>query len=159
MNPCRCGYIGITDKRCNKAPLCSQEYFKKISGPLLERIDMIVNIPYQNFELFREKDDTSEPSVQIRKRVIKARIRQENELKKLQLRFNSQITLKMFENDISIQTKAKNTLNQAKQKFNLSVRSSLKILRVAKTIADLDHSPEIKEAHLLGAITFKSKSI
>jgi magnesium chelatase family protein len=155
MNPCRCGYLQIPEKNCNIAPLCGKEYSKKISGPLLERIDIITHIPNHNFNLFTDNIDKPESSAQIKARIIKARILQQQNLKEFSLNFNSEISLELFENNIDIALVAKQTLNKAQDKFNLSVRNLLKILRVAKTIADLAASKQISNQHILEALSFK----
>ena len=157
MNPCRCGYLQIPEKNCNIAPLCGKEYSKKISGPLLERIDIIINIPNHDLTLFANDNKlVEESSLQIKKRVMQARNRQKNNLQQFNINFNSEIPLELFENNLKITEQAKDILNQAKDKFHLSIRNLLKILRVAKTIADLDQITEIKEQHMLEAISFKA---
>ena len=160
MNPCRCGYLQIPEKNCNIAPLCGKEYSKKISGPLLERIDIIINIPSHDLTLFANDDKVvEESSLQIKRRIIEARNRQKNNLQQFNINLNSEIPLDLFENNLKITKQAKDILNQTKDKFHLSIRNLLKILRVAKTIADLDKKSEIQEFHMLEAISFKFETV
>jgi len=157
MNPCKCGYLQIPEKRCSKAPICSQEYNKKISGPLLERIDLIINIPYKKASLFNDHKIAEEDSKTIKNRVIEARQRQETSLKALQLKYSSELTLENFENHLKISEIAKQTLQKASDKYQLSLRNNLRILRVAKTISDLDAKPAIDNEHILEALSFKTE--
>lgn len=155
MNPCKCGYIQIKEKRCSKAPICSENYLKKISGPILERIDIIINIPEYKYELFENNKEIGESSEIIKNRVIKARAKQSETLKKLKAKYNSDLEIKDFENKIQISDKAKETLKKANEKFKLSNRNNIKILRVAKSISDLNDSNIIGSKELLEALNYK----
>ena len=156
MNPCKCGYIQIPSKRCNKAPICMEDYMKKISGPMLERIDMVINVPYQKPEIFEANKNDIENSNIIKARVIKARNKQNAFLAQYNCSNNSEIPLKLFEENIKIEEEAKDLLKQAEDKYHLSMRAINKILRVAKTISDLDEIDNlIMKKHILEALNYR----
>ncbi len=155
MNPCKCGYLQIPEKACNKVPLCAKDYMKKISGPLLERIDLICKIPYQKTKLFTSDASAAESSAQIRNRVSAARMLQKDKLANLNLNYNSELSLKNFENNQNITASAKATLENAIERYLLSNRAALRILRVAQTIADLAKSEQLKEEHILEALNYR----
>lgn len=158
MNPCRCGYYQIPSKRCTKAPLCTKDYIKKISGPLMERIDMIINIPDTDLKLFNDDANKEENSNAIRSRVIHARNRQKENLKQFNIDTNSDISLNIFEENIKISVAGKELLKKIKTKYTLSIRNIIKILRVAKTISDMENSDEINEGNILEALGYKKHS-
>ena len=155
MNPCRCGYYQIASKRCDRAPTCTSEYLKKISGPLMERIDMIINIPDSKLELFKDEKTKEENSQTIRERVIKVRNTQKNNLKQFNIDTNSEISLELFENNIKIDNESKQLIKEIKNQFNFSIRNILKILRVSKTISDMEMKDEINKNHILEALSYK----
>ena len=155
MKPCRCGYYQIASKRCDRAPTCTSEYLKKISGPLMERIDMIINIPDSKLELFKDEKTKEENSQTIRERVIKVRNTQKNNLKQFNIDTNSEISLELFENNIKIDNESKQLIKEIKNQFNFSIRNILKILRVSKTISDMEMKDEINKEHILEALSYK----
>ncbi|MFZ8864336.1 MAG: YifB family Mg chelatase-like AAA ATPase [Rickettsiales bacterium] len=155
MNPCKCGYLQVANKRCNKAPICKSEYQKKLSGPLLERIDIIITIPYKKTELFNRNND-EESSKQIKERVLKARKQQENSLIKINKKYSSELSLEDFENNINITNSAKKILQKASDKYQLSIRNNIRILRLAKTISDLATQSAINDDHMLEALKYKT---
>ena len=154
MNPCKCGYFGDITKDC----ICNSrqliDYKKRISGPIMDRFDLQVwvdKVDISDINLSTKE----ESSIAIRQRVIDARNiqaeRYENQLYKL----NSQIPSQDINKFINISNKGSQLLKKANEKFNFSARSYFKILKVARTIADIIKSEDVKEEHLLEAISYK----
>ena len=156
MNPCPCGYFNHPEKECICAPGVVQKYLSKISGPLLDRIDLHVEVTPVNFnELSSER--LSEKSKEIRERVTVARniqiIRFED---KEEVFCNAQMSPNMVRNICKISDSGQTLLKQAMEKLGLSARAYDRILRVARTIADLAGAERIATAHLLEAIHYRS---
>jgi magnesium chelatase family protein len=156
MNPCPCGFYNHPDKECVCGPGVVQKYLNKISGPLLDRIDLHVEVtPLPISDLGGES--LSEKSEEIRTRVITAREIQEERFKGLEdIHSNSQITSKGLKEHCAITDAGKTLLNKAMERLGLSARAYDRILKVARTIADLAGSPDIKIEHLAEAIQFRS---
>lgn len=156
MNPCPCGYYNHPDRECTCAPGTVQKYLNKISGPLLDRIDLHVEVtPVAFSELSTIKPQ--EPSSTIRDRVIKARELQEKRYKEHPgIYSNAQISSKMLREVCVISTAGHNLLKAAMEKLNLSARAYDRILKVSRTIADLAQSDDIKIEHLAEAIQYRS---
>ena len=156
MNPCPCGYYNHPDVTCVCDPGAVQKYLNKISGPLLDRIDLhveVVPVP------FRELTDNrvGEQSDAVRKRVISARQIQEQRFKDSKgVYCNAQMTSKMVRTICILNESGLILVKTAMQKLNLSARAYDKILKVSRTIADLDNSPDIKIEHLAEAINYRS---
>lgn len=156
MNPCPCGYYNHPEKECVCAPGVVQKYLNKISGPLMDRIDLHVEVtPVAFNELSSTKK--FETSESIRARVIQARAIQEKRFEgKASLYSNAQMEPQMVEEICTITDAGKNLLSRAMQKLNLSARAYNRIIKVSRTIADLAASPDIKTEHLAEAIQFRS---
>jgi magnesium chelatase family protein len=156
MNPCPCGYYNHPEKECICPPGTVQKYLSKISGPLLDRIDLHVEVTPVNFsELSSER--VSEKSDDIRERVIKARdIQVERFGNKPDLHANAQMSSKMVRELCQIDAAGQTLLKKAMEKLGLSARAYDRILKVARTIADLAGSQDIQLAHLAEAIHFRS---
>jgi magnesium chelatase family protein len=156
MNPCPCGYFNHPDRECTCAPGIVQRYLAKISGPLLDRIDLHVEVtPVAFSELSSTK--TFEKSEQIRERVIKARMIQEERYKELEgVYANAQMSSKTLKEICVIGTAGQNLLKIAMEKLNLSARAYDRILKVSRTIADLAGSDDIKPEFLAEAIQYRS---
>ena len=156
MNPCPCGYYNHPERECTCPPGAVQKYLNKISGPLLDRIDLHVEVtPVAFSELSAIKPQ--ENSAMIRERVIKARDIQEQRYKDNPgIYCNAQISSKMLKEICVIDKVGQNLLKAAMEKLNLSARAYDRILKVARTIADLAGSPEIKPEHLAEAIQYRS---
>lgn len=158
MNPCRCGNFGDKACGCKRKPICAQEYQNKISGPLLDRIDLFVNVP--KIDIFAERKKTPECSTIVKERVLKARKIQENRYsgtknKKLINSYADSDSIKEFMN---LKEDAEKILQQAMNKFNLSLRSYTKILKVSRTIADLENADNIEIRHIMEALMFRNAS-
>lgn len=156
MNPCPCGYYNHPEKDCVCAPGIVQKYLNKISGPLLDRIDIHVEVtpvPFKELSSVRE----SEKSEVIRERVIAARQIQEHRYKNMEgIYCNAQITSKLLRTICKIDETGQNLLKTAMDRLSLSARAYDRILKVARTIADLDNSEDIKNDHLAEAIHYRS---
>lgn len=156
MNPCPCGYYNHPDHDCVCGPGIVQKYLNKISGPLLDRIDIhmeVVPVP------FRELADArmSEKSENVRERVVKTRQMQEQRYsEKKGIYCNAQITSKMLREICVIDNVGQALLRTAMEKLNLSARAYDRILKVSRTIADLEESESIRAEHLAEAIQYRS---
>jgi len=156
MNPCPCGYYNHPERECVCGPGIVQKYLSKISGPLLDRIDLHVEVTPVNFsELSSER--LSEKSETIRERVIKAReIQQSRFAEKADLHCNAQMGSKMVRQVCKISEAGQSLLKKAMEKLGLSARAYDRILKVARTIADLAGTEDIQIEHLAEAIQFRS---
>jgi magnesium chelatase family protein len=156
MNPCPCGYYNHPDRECTCPPGTVQKYLNKISGPLLDRIDLHVEVtPVPFSELTTLKPQ--ETSASIREKVIKAREIQDERYKEHNgVYCNAQISSKMLKEVCIISTAGHNLLKTAMERLNLSARAYDRILKVSRTIADLAGSEEIKIEHLAEAIQYRS---
>ncbi|MEX8549272.1 MAG: YifB family Mg chelatase-like AAA ATPase [Mucilaginibacter sp.] len=156
MNPCPCGYYNHPERECVCGPGIVQKYLSKISGPLLDRIDLHVEVTPVNFsELSSER--LSEKSEVIRERVIKAReIQQKRFAEKPDLHCNAQMESKMVRQVCRISEAGQILLKRAMEKLGLSARAYDRILKVARTIADLAGTEDIQIEHLAEAIQFRS---
>ncbi len=156
MNPCPCGYYNHPDRECTCPPGAVQKYLNKISGPLLDRIDLHVEVtPVAFSELSGGKQQ--ENSATIRDRVIRARDIQEERYKNNPgIYCNAQISSKMLKEICVISPVGANLLKAAMEKLNLSARAYDRILKVSRTIADLSASEDIKPEHLAEAIQYRS---
>jgi len=156
MNPCPCGFHNHPEISCVCGPTLVQRYLSKISGPLLDRIDLHVEVtPVAFTELSSSR--TSERSEAIRARVIQARLMQETRFQQSQhVHCNAHMSSKSLREVCQIEETGKTLLLNAMQRLNLSARAYDRILKVARTIADLDGSERIKNEHLAEAIQFRS---
>lgn len=156
MNPCPCGYYNHPDIDCVCLPGQVQKYLNKISGPLLDRIDLHVEVVAVPFEKLTEKSQ-GESSASIRKRVVEARKIQEERFKESKnIHANAQMSSKQLRQVCRIDDAGQKILKNAMEKLNLSARAYDRILKVARTIADLDKAPNIRSEHLAEAIHFRS---
>ncbi|MBI1327628.1 MAG: YifB family Mg chelatase-like AAA ATPase [Alphaproteobacteria bacterium] len=157
MNPCRCGYLGDPSQECTKAPRCGDDYQNKLSGPLLDRIDLHVDVPPVRVQDLQTATG-GETSATIRTRIEKARRVQKERFVALNLPFeiNANISAAEIDNVVTLDEKAKGLLSKAVESFYLSARSYHRLLRVARTIADLDNNAEIIAPHHISeAISFR----
>ena len=156
MNPCPCGYYNHPDKECTCPPGAVQKYLNKISGPLLDRIDLHVEVtPVAFSELSNVQQ--SESSAQIRERVMHAREIQSERFKNNEgIYANAQISSKQLHEICVIDKVGEALLKKAMERLNLSARAYDRILKVSRTIADLGSSENIKPEHLAEAIQYRS---
>lgn len=156
MNPCPCGYYNHPTKPCVCNPSQVQKYLNKISGPLLDRIDIQVEITPVPFDELTNATP-SESSVAVRERVLRARqIQQQRFADEPGVHSNAQMTPRLLQKYAQLDERGKNMLQNAMDRLNLSARAYDRILKVARTIADLDGSPDIQSAHIAEAIGYRS---
>lgn len=156
MNPCPCGYYNHPTKDCVCGPGVVQKYLNKISGPLLDRIDIHVEVTPVTFDEIASEQH-AEKSGNIRNRVIAARTRQTHRFKDTPNMYcNAQMGSKQLRKVCKIDTASQQMLKTAMERLNLSARAYDRILKVARTIADLDDSPDIAVQHLSEAIQYRN---
>lgn len=156
LNPCPCGNLGLENKECTCSQMSIQKYQRKISGPIVDRIDIWINVPQIDYEkLLNGKG--RENSNEVRNRIILARSRQQERLKDRKINLNGQMGVRDIKDNIFISDEISRTLNKAATKLELSPRSYHKILKLSRTIADLDGSEKIMENHLLEALQYRPK--
>lgn len=155
-NPCPCGFYNHPTRECTCAPGLVQKYLNRISGPLMDRIDLHVEVTPVAFEELSSVRK-SETSASIRERVMQARKMQEKRFEGMEgLYSNAQMQAKMVQEICVIGENGKNLLSRAMQKLNLSARAYDRIIKVSRTIADLAGSEDIKTEHLAEAIQYRS---
>ena len=154
MNPCPCGYFGSQEKNCTCSDEQIKKYINKISGPLLDRIDLHIEVNQVKYQNLNTNNSLS--SSQIKKRVNFARNLQYMRYKKYGIFSNSDLTPKLIEKYCVLNKNSKKILKSAFEKFNLSVRAYTKILKVARTIADLDGAQDIETCHIAEAIQYRN---
>ena len=152
MNPCPCGYYGHSNGRCHCTPDQIQRYRSKISGPLLDRIDMHVEVPHVAHSTLKTSTEHNETSVRVRQRVLSCRERQ---LQRNGGVANAQLSNKQLEQFAHLNHEAVELLERAINQFGLSARAYHRILRIARTIADLDHVDDVSNSHITQAINFR----
>jgi magnesium chelatase family protein len=156
MNPCPCGYYNHPEKECVCAPGVVQRYLNKISGPLLDRIDLHVEVTPVNFDQLASNRKT-ELSEQIRERVVVAReIQTARFAESKEIYSNAMMPSQMVKEVCEISEAGKTLLKRAMEKLQLSARAYDRILKVARTIADLSGSDDIKTEHLAEAIQYRT---
>ena len=156
MNPCPCGYYGDPTHHCVCMPGQIQRYMNKISGPLLDRIDIQVEITPVPFKDISQAAQ-GEPSAVIRERVIKARQMQEQRFKDVKgVYSNAQMSERMIHQFAEPDAEGIELLRSAMERLSLSARAYNRILKVARTIADLDQSDVVKQQHLAEAISYRN---
>jgi len=155
MNPCPCGYFTDPKKECHCTPFQIQRYLSKISGPLLDRIDIHLEVPRLNLEHMTDKR-RGEPSESVRKRVDKARTVQKERYKKDGVYFNAHLESRDLEKHCILDKESEELLKLAILELGISARAYDKILRVGRTIADLDGKETIEAHHISEAISYRS---
>ena len=155
MNPCPCGYYGTDDNKCHCTEQMISRYVGQISGPLLDRIDLHIEVKPVEYKKI-SSDEQCETSEQIKSRVNKARKIQLERYKKLNIYSNSELTPALINRYCRLDTDSKELLRKAFEKLGLSGRAYGRILKVARTIADLDDSENIKQTHIAEAIQYRS---
>jgi len=156
MNPCPCGYYNHPTVNCTCAPGAVTKYLNKVSGPLLDRIDIqieVVPVPFKDLSSMRD----GEPSNIIRERVLQARKIQQERFKDIEnIHCNAQMTPKMLKEYCKLDESGVNLLKKAMERLGLSARAYDRILKVSRTIADLEGSEKIQNSHLAEAIGYRS---
>ena len=155
MNPCPCGYLGDREKQCTCSEFQINRYIAKLSGPLLDRIDLQIEVPRLTSDELLNSSANEEASCEIRKRVINARKIQLERYKDENILTNSELTPKLVKKYCKIDKAAETILKTAIVKYQLSGRRYDRILKLARTIADLENSEDIKQQHLMQALQYR----
>ena len=155
MNPCPCGFLGDREKQCTCTEMQVQRYRAKLSGPLLDRIDLIIEVPRLTTEELINTKTESEPSAIIRDRVIRARKLQAKRYEQEGILTNSELSAEMIKKYCTLDEKSQQILKLAAQKYQLSGRKYNRVLKIARTIADLNGSENITAEHLTQALQYR----
>jgi len=155
MNPCPCGFFTDSQKECNCTPPQIQRYRSKVSGPLLDRIDIQVEVPTLRYQELASRD-AGEPSGEVRQRVNAARAIQLQRFQKRNIHANAQMGAKDIKRYCAVKEAADKLLESAINKLGLSARAYSRVLKVSRTIADLAGSEEIQPSHIAEAIQYRS---
>jgi magnesium chelatase family protein len=156
MNPCPCGFFNHPDKDCSCGSQVVQKYLNKVSGPLLDRIDIHIEVTPVSFDQLSDKRK-GESSAQIRERVMRARqIQSDRFAARPDMHCNAQMDSKTLKEFCEVDEVGNRLLRTAMDKLKLSARAYDRILKVARTIADLDTSENIRTEHLAEAINYRS---
>ena len=155
MNPCPCGYLGDAKHECRCAPSQIQRYRARISGPLLDRIDLHIEAPALSIAELRN-DQAGESSTVIRSRIEQARARQRVRFQGSPVNANARMSPLQLRKYCTLDPRLGDLLQQAMEQLSLSARAYDRILKVARTIADLADASRIESPHLLEAIQYRS---
>lgn len=154
MNPCRCGYLGVKGQQCSRAPKCAMEYQGKISGPLYDRIDLHVEVPavapWQLGQL-----QNGESSAEIKERVLRAISFSRPRFEKLPISKNAEADGTVLEEMVCLTDTARKLLVDACEKMHLTARGYHRMMRVARTIADMAFHEEVQKEHVAEALSFR----
>ncbi len=155
MNPCPCGYFGERNRPCRCTPQQVRQYQGRISGPLLDRIDIHVEVPAVRYRDLTARE-TGEPSAAIKTRIERAREIQKRRFAGDDTLFNARLSNRQLRTICPIDEDSRQLIEMAVDKLGLSARAHTRILKVARTIADLEDSPEILSSHVAEAIQYRS---
>lgn len=154
MNPCPCGYLGSKERQCTCTQKQKEHYRAKLSGPLLDRFDIQIQVPSVDYKKLEGKN--VEDSSNIRDRVNQARDIQLRRYQDFGICSNAELTPKLMEEYCALDKESNEILSQFFERLKLSARAYSKILKVARTIADLDNFEQIQKIHLIEAIQYRS---
>ncbi len=157
MNPCPCGYAGDPERVCACAPAQANRYRLKISGPIMDRIDLHVEVPRLKIEKLDEDGQHGERSIDIRKRVERAREFQKKRFSEKIFRTNAEMTSQTVKEVCVLDEVSRNVLRDAVNRLKLSARGYMRVLKVARTIADLEESEQIALPHIAEALQYRFK--
>ena len=155
MNPCPCGYLSDPIHQCSCTPLMIHRYRSRVSGPLLDRIDIHIEVPAVKYRDLADRGE-SESSAAISARVAQSREVQKERFKGTKVRSNSQMTARMIRKFCEPDAAGSRMLEVVTDRLGLSARSYTRILKVARTIADLEGAQAIAEHHISEAIQYRS---
>ncbi len=150
MNPCPCGFFSDSTRECRCTPGIIQRYLGKISGPLLDRIDIHIEVPAVPYKELRG-DAVAETSAEIRERVESARLIQQT-----RGYYNAQMPSRMIRKLCALDATGERTLEMAVRKMSLSARAHDRVLKVARTIADLDRAEGVSAKHVAESVQYRS---
>ncbi len=158
MNPCPCGNYGSKNKEC----VCTQneilKYRKKISGPIFDRVDLHLEVPQVETEKLSDTKENGETSKEVKIRIIKARETQRKRFKEANILTNAEMGVRELANFAPLGPSAKNILDMSARHLDLSARAYHRIIKLSRTIADLDNCEHIEENHVLEAVQYRPKS-
>jgi magnesium chelatase family protein len=158
MNPCKCGYLDDAGRACNKAPRCAGDYQSRISGPLLDRIDLHVDVPaVDTLSMLTPAD--AEPSSVVAARVLRARERQQQRfaLMGIAARTNAQVSGDNLQEMVQLNAEGRTLLEHATKTLQLSMRGLTRVLRIARTVADLEGAAHVTRTHLAEALSYRQQ--
>jgi magnesium chelatase family protein len=158
MNPCLCGYYGDPDRACTCSQMAVQRYQRRISGPLMDRMDIFVDVPRVEYEKLVQPT-SAEPSATVRERVAQARDVQRARFKERRLASNAEMGPVEVWEHCQVEDAARALLQLAMNQLNLSARGFHRVLKVARTIADLAGSGQIKTPHLAEALQYRPRTL
>lgn len=159
MNPCPCGHLGSKQKACVCKPADLDRYKRKLSGPIMDRIDLWISVGNLDYKKLGEAGSDGEPSQTIKQRVLRARQKQQQRFEKLgrNIKTNSDMNVRDISNFINLSEEVRNTLDQSAERLQLSPRAYHRVIKLARTIADLANEAEITTDHILEAIQYRPK--
>ncbi|MFZ3016018.1 MAG: YifB family Mg chelatase-like AAA ATPase, partial [Minisyncoccia bacterium] len=160
MNPCPCGNAGNRQKACICKPSDLDRYKRKLSGPIMDRIDLWVSVGNIDYKKLGE-ESTGEKSKNIKDRVLSARKKQKERFEKLdrKISLNSEMNVKDLTSFIKLEDEVRNLLDESATSLALSARAYHRVIKIARTIADLENSEDIKQNHILEAIQYRPKVV
>ncbi|OGI63259.1 magnesium chelatase [Candidatus Nomurabacteria bacterium RIFCSPHIGHO2_01_FULL_40_12] len=158
MNPCPCGNAGSKQKACICKPSDLDRYKRKLSGPIMDRIDLWVSVGNVDYKKLGG-EGTGEKSEKIKQRVMKARENQKNRFKKLgrDIQTNSEMNVRDLSNIVKLTKEVRDLLDDSAERLGLSARAYHRVIKIARTIADLENSPDVQANHILEAIQYRPK--
>jgi magnesium chelatase family protein len=156
QNPCPCGYLSDPEKHCVCTPTQIIRYQKKVSGPILDRIDIHIEVPRIKYDKLTEKM-VAEESASVKERVEQARKKQSSRFKGLPMKSNSEMGPRQIKEFCNLEEQAEKLIGQAVDSMKLSARVYHRILKLARTIADLESSETIKANHIAEALQYRPK--
>jgi magnesium chelatase family protein len=156
MNPCPCGYYGDPFRQCTCPPGLVSRYQKRISGPFIDRVDIFVEAPHIDYEKLSD-DRLGEPSEKVQARITAARAKQHKRFAQTKLACNAEMTPTEVRGFCQVEESAQSLLKAAMKQLYLSARAFHRILKLARTIADLDNGDIIKAHHLAEAIQYRPR--
>jgi magnesium chelatase family protein len=160
MNPCPCGNFGVKDKTCICSPANLQRYQRKVSGPIMDRIDMWVEVPAVSYSKLSGADPEAVKSEEIRKKVIAARKIQTERFKKVgkKIKTNAEMNTRDLEKLVKLDDIVRQTLNEFATKNDLSARGYHRSIKLARTIADLEGREEVSKENIMEAMQYRPKN-
>ena len=154
-NPCKCGYLSDPNQACSRAPICGEDYLSRISGPLMDRFDLRLEVPPVSFTDL-DLPATGDPSATIAARVAAARAVQTDRFEdQTTLRTNADAEGQVLEEIATPDPEGRDLMTRAADRFNLTARGYHRVLRVARTIADLDNSADVRRTHVAEALSYR----
>jgi magnesium chelatase family protein len=156
MNPCKCGYYGDPKRQCRCSVREIENYRQRISGPLLDRIDIHCEVPLVDFKELSSNTGGGEKSETIRERVVQARNIQGERFRKSSVSTNASMNPRLMKAHCQLDAESNGYLEHAMEEMNFSARAHDRILKVARTLADLAGSPNIRPSDILEAIQYRS---